>query len=221
MIAAVLIDLYETLISESGLHPTRASSLAASLGLDERAYRAEWKTRRPCVVRGKMSFAGALVEISQSLAGRVDMAAIRRIREGRIREKAAAFARVTTDVAAVVAELAGQGIGLAVISNGFEEDVLGWSRCSLAPRFGCTVFSYAEGIAKPNPEMYLRAVRRLGVQPATAVYIGDGADNELLGAEQAGLRAGRAAWFVDEAPQEGTWPKLTNRQDVLAFLAAG
>jgi FMN phosphatase YigB (HAD superfamily) len=69
--------------------------------------------------------------------------------------------------------------------------------------------------------MYLRAVRRLGVQPATAVYIGDGADNELLGAEQAGLRAGRAAWFVDEAPQEGTWPKLTNRQDVLAFLAAG
>ena len=41
MIAALLFDLYETLVSESGLHPARASSLAAALGLD--AFRAEWR----------------------------------------------------------------------------------------------------------------------------------------------------------------------------------
>jgi putative hydrolase of the HAD superfamily len=221
MIGAVLFDLYDTLITESGLHPTRASSLATVLGLDDEAYRIEWKNRRPSVIRGELSLADALAGISQSLAGRADIAAIDGIRQRRMREKAAAFARVDADVAALVAALADRGIGLAVVSNGFEEDVFGWSLCSLAPHFDCTVFSYAEGIAKPDPEMYLRTVRRLGVEPGAAVYIGDGADNELLGAEQAGLRAGRAAWFVAEAPQAATWAELKTPEDVLAFLRAG
>lgn len=43
MIEAVLFDLFETLITESGLAPTRASSLARVLGVEETRYRAEWK----------------------------------------------------------------------------------------------------------------------------------------------------------------------------------
>jgi len=34
MISAVLFDLYETLITESVIRPTRASSLAPTLGLE-------------------------------------------------------------------------------------------------------------------------------------------------------------------------------------------
>jgi len=221
MIGAVLFDLYETLITESGLRPTRASSLATVLGLDDEAYRVEWKKRRPSVVRGELSLVDALAGISRSLAGRADIAAIDGIRQRRIREKAAAFARVDADVAVLVAALADRGIRLGVVSNGFEEDLRGWWQCSLAPQFDCTVFSYVEGIAKPDPEMYLRAARRLGVDPNVAAYIGNGADNELLGAEQAGLRAGRAAWFVAQAPQAGTCAELTTSEDVLAFLRAG
>ena len=61
MITAVLFDLFETLITESGIQATRASSLATTLGLEKDAYRKEWKMRRPSIVRGQMSFAEALM----------------------------------------------------------------------------------------------------------------------------------------------------------------
>lgn len=221
MIAAAIFDLYETLITESGLRPTRASSLAPALGLDEHAYRAEWKKRRPRIVRGEMSFVDALAEISESLAGRVDVATIHRISEERMREKAVVYADIDDSVRTLVAGLDRRGIGLAVISNGFDEDVAGWPRCSLAPSFQCAVFSCAEHVAKPDPDIYLRALHRLGATPSAAVYIGDGGDDELVGAERAGLRAGRAAWFVREAPRQATWPELTNAEDVLKFIDAG
>ncbi len=221
MITTVLFDLYETLVTESAIRPTRASSLADALGLEENAYRAEWRKRRPRIVRGEISFADALAEISRFLIGRVDVAKIHRIRQERIREKAAVYAQIDKDVDALVAMLAGQSINLAVISNGFQEDVVGWSRCSLAPRFHCTVFSCEEHVTKPDPEIYLRAVHRLDAKPAATVYIGDGAEDELVGAERAGLRPGRASWYVRNAPQKGTWPELTNCEDVLKFVEAG
>src|SRR5213083_3401687 len=119
MITAVLFDLFETLITESGIKPTRASSLATTLGLEKDAYRKEWKARRPCVVRGQMSFAEALTEISQTLIGSADQAAIQSICQQRIREKAAAYAQIHDEVAALVTSLARRSVGLAVISNGF------------------------------------------------------------------------------------------------------
>jgi putative hydrolase of the HAD superfamily len=221
MIKAVLFDLFETLITESELQPTRASSLAGTLGLEEDAYRAEWKARRPNVVLGQVSFANALTAISQTLIGSADMVAVQRICQQRVREKAAAYAQIDTEVRALVSDLTRRGIRLAVISNGFKEDVLAWPHCSLAREFQCTVFSSAEGIAKPDPEIYLRATRRLGVRPATAVYIGDGADDELAGAERAGLRACRAAWFVRKPPRNVTYPELTSCPDVLKLVADG
>jgi phosphoserine phosphatase len=132
MRAAVVFDLYETLITESGIQPTRASALAKILGLEEKAYLTEWKERRPLVVRGTLSFADALTEISRALIGRADLATIHRICEQRVGEKAVAYARIDDNVASLVTALTGVGIKLAVISNGFEEDVVGWARCSLA-----------------------------------------------------------------------------------------
>jgi len=35
-----------------------------------------------------------------------------------------------------------------------------------------------------NPEIYLKATRALRVEPEMAVFIGDGGDNELAGAER-------------------------------------
>jgi HAD superfamily hydrolase (TIGR01509 family) len=221
MIKAVLFDLYETLITESHVAPTRASSLGHALGLERQAYRAEWRARRPRIVLGELSFADALTEISQTLVGTVDTAAVQRICQQRSREKAAAFAHPDDQVMTLVTDLGRRGIGLGVVSNGFREDVLPWTDCSLASAFGCTAFSCEDGVAKPDPEIYLRAMRRLGVQPQTTVYIGDGGDNELTGAEQAGLRAFRATWFVRSSSRALPWPELATCGDVLKLVAAG
>jgi putative hydrolase of the HAD superfamily len=221
MINAVLFDLFETLITESHLRPTRASSLGPSLGLERDAYRKEWKARRPRIVVGTLSFADALTEVSEALAGTASKIAIQDIRQQRIREKAAAYADVDNQLVTLVTELARRGVRLGVISNGFKEDVLGWPDCSLAPLIQCTVFSCEEGVAKPDPEIYLRAVRRLGARPENTVYIGDGGDHELAGAEEAGLRACRAAWFVPASPDPRPWPELARCVDVLNLVAAG
>jgi putative hydrolase of the HAD superfamily len=218
VIHAVVFDLYETLITESGIQTTRAGSLAATLGLERDAYRREWKARRPDVVRGRMSFAAALMEISATLNGNVDEEVVRRVCEQRIREKAVAYAQVHEEVAALVTTLSRRGVRLAVVSNGFKEDVIGWADWALADKFACTVFSYAERVAKPDPEIYRRAIQQLDVEPAAAAYIGDGADEELAGAAQAGLRAGRAAWFVPHSSRQGTWPELPDCQDALRFV---
>lgn len=221
MIEAVLFDLFETLITESGLAPTRASSLAAALGVDETRYRAEWKARRPLVVLGQMSFAAALTEICEIVTGRADALAIERIREQRVREKAKAYGRIDNEVTALVSDLASRGVRLGVVSNGFAEDVLAWSTCPLAHRFQSTVFSCAEGVAKPDPEIYLRAVRRLNAHPATTLFIGDGGDDELVGAERVGLRACRAAWFAKTLPAMVSRPELTGPADALKLIADG
>jgi putative hydrolase of the HAD superfamily len=221
VIKAVLFDLYETLITESHAAPTRASSLAPALGLERQAYRAAWKARRPRIVVGELSFADALTEISRTLAGTVDATAVQRICQQRMSEKAEACARIDDQVRTLITQLASRHIRLGVISNGFKEDVLPWSDCSLAPAFQCAVFSCDEGVAKPDPEIYRRALHRMGVQPDATVYIGDGGDNELAGAEQAGLRACRAAWFVRSLSPTLPWREFTSCGELLEFVDAG
>ena len=110
VIKAVLFDLFETLVTESHVAPTRASSLAPALGLERQAYRPEWKARRPRIVVGALSFADALMEISQTLAGTVDAAAVHAICEQRIREKVDAFARIDDQIKTLIAGLADRHI---------------------------------------------------------------------------------------------------------------
>jgi HAD superfamily hydrolase (TIGR01509 family) len=195
MVRAVLFDLFETLVTESGTQPTRASRLGGALGLDSEAFRIQWKTRRPRVVLGELSFGEALAEISCLLTGSVNSAAVRRVCAQRIREKALAFAKIDPYVSALIGRLRTRGVSLAVISNCFAEDVAAWPAWPLARDFQCSVFSYVAGMAKPDPAIYLTATRALDVEPEDAMFIGDGGDDELVGAGRAGLRVCRADWF--------------------------
>jgi hypothetical protein len=58
-------------------------------GTDDKGYRAEWKVRRPLIVRGQRSFADALTDISETLVGRADPETVQNISQQRISEKAA------------------------------------------------------------------------------------------------------------------------------------
>jgi len=73
-----------------------------------------------------------------------------------------------------------------------------------------------------EPRIYSEGLRRVGVDPAEALFVGDGGDDELLGAERAGLRAAQATWFrgnVCGVPS-GT-PRLSSWEAVLQFVTAG
>jgi putative hydrolase of the HAD superfamily len=171
------------------------------------------------VRRGEISFTAALTEIAQAVGARVDPALVERLRQQRIEEKADVYERVSVEIRTLVDSLANRGVALAVISNGFDEEAVAWRASRFSRSFPCSIFSSSEGVAKPDPAIYRRALDRMGVDPDKTVYVGDGGDHELEGAERAGLRAWRAAWFVRDPPGGTcTAPELTAPAQVLRAL---
>jgi putative hydrolase of the HAD superfamily len=205
MVKAVLFDLFETLITESGTPPPGVSSLAAGLGCERDAFRRQWKALRPAVMVGRLSFRQALSDITTSLGSPAEEVTLQHLCEERVRTKAEHFDQIEHQVLMTIDCLRSRGIRLGVVSNSLAEDVAAWPRSSLASRFDCTVFSFEVGLAKPDPEIYREATRRLQVDVSRTWFIGDGGDDELSGAEQAGLRPFRAIWFL------GRWPRLREK----------
>lgn len=222
MIAAVLFDLYETLVTERDTTPVRASSLGERLGLDGTAFRKAWKPHRSRVIRGEVTFADALAEVGSSLGSTLNPAVVHRLCEERSREKSGLFGRFDPEALSCLRRLHERGLKLAVVSNCFAEDVRAWPDCGVVRWFDASVFSFDIGAAKPEPGIYLEATRRLRVEPGNAVFVGDGGDDELPGAERAGLRPAQAAWFRGElASLPPHIPRLSSWQAVLELVAAG
>lgn len=200
MFDAVTFDLFETLISESGATPERASSLADRLGLESTAYRTEWKRRRRDVVLGRCTLRDALAETTRAVGGDPHHPAIDAYCADRVAVKASQLRSVEPAVLRMLHELRSRGLMLALISNCFAEDVAGWSSSPLAPLFDESVFSCAVGLAKPDPRIYEHTCALLNLRPARVLFVGDGGDDELAGAERAGLHSRRALWYLTRWP---------------------
>ncbi|MGB1088329.1 MAG: HAD family hydrolase, partial [Alphaproteobacteria bacterium] len=94
------------------------------------------------------------------------------------------------DALDVLAHFRDRGLKLGLITNGAPDtqqpkiDLL-----NLAPHFDHMVISGALGIAKPDAAIFGHMLNRLGVNPADAAYVGDSPENDVVGAQQAGLTA--------------------------------
>ena len=220
MFKAVVFDLFGTLVTQSGTVVPRAGALGESLGLDAIAYRREWKQLRPLVLLGRLTFQQALLEIGARL--RVEIAAerVQHACDERARANAQVFQKIDPEIVAMTRDLHGRAVQLAAISNCVAEDVRAWPQSVFARAFGCAVFSFAVHMVKPDPQIYLEALLRLGVDPADALYIGDGGDDELAGAERAGLRAAQATWYVSRT-LAATVVQLSSPTEVVRLLAEG
>jgi HAD superfamily hydrolase (TIGR01509 family) len=222
MVRAVLFDLFETLITESRTRPAGVSRLAPELGCEREAFRREWKALRPTVTIGQVSFREALGDITTRLGGHAEDVTVQRVCNQRIRAKAEPFEQIEHQLLIMIDYLRSRNLRLGVISNCFAEDVAAWPKCSLAPRFDSTVFSFEVGLAKPDPEIYREATRRLGVDVSETWFIGDGGHEELLGAERAGIRAFRAIWFLRRWPHFREAPcfaaSLTTVEEVVSLV---
>ena len=59
----------------------------------------------------------------------------------------------------------------------------------LAPLFDTILISDAEGISKPDPHIFHRALERLNTSPARSVFVGDHPEVDVAGARAAGMQA--------------------------------
>ena len=222
MVKAVLFDLFETLITESRTRPSGVSSLAPTFGCERDAFRRQWKALRPAVTTGRLSFRQALSDITTILGSPTRDLTLQQLCDQRVRTKAEPFSQIEHQVLDMIDGLRNRGIRLGVVSNCFAEDVVAWPDSSLASRFDCTVFSFEVGLAKPDPEIFREAARRLQVDVSQAWFVGDGADEELSGAEQAGFRPFRALWFLRRWPhfkeEPGSTADVVTVEDIVSLV---
>jgi putative hydrolase of the HAD superfamily len=60
---------------------------------------------------------------------------------------------------------------------------------ALSPMFDTVLISEAEGIHKPDPQIFHRALERLNANPGQGVFVGDHPEVDVAGAKAAGMRA--------------------------------
>ena len=85
-----------------------------------------------------------------------------------------------------------EGYTLAVVSNTMRTPGATLRKLleqlGLLRYFAHTVFSDEVGVRKPDPAIFLRALRAIGGEPATSIHVGDDGQLDVGGARAAGMR---------------------------------
>lgn len=116
--------------------------------------------------------------------------------------------RLFDDVVGCLAALRADGLALAVVSNSDgPHQRAKLAAAGLEGAFDAVVVSGEVGVAKPAPEIFLRAGSELGVVPAEMVHVGDKLDTDARGARDAGLHG---VW-LDRAGVGGALPERVHR----------
>jgi FMN phosphatase YigB (HAD superfamily) len=110
------------------------------------------------------------------------------------------------DVVPCLDALRAAGYRLGVIANQPSQVRTGIARDGLAPYFEIWGVSEDLGVQKPDPQLFVESVATAGVEPSTAVMIGDRLDYDVRPAKAAGMRT---VWVLrGEAPDEPTLEQL-------------
>lgn len=96
---------------------------------------------------------------------------------------------VFPEVPATLRALRSRGLSLAVISN-WDHRLPGvLEELALAPFFDAVVYSAREGVEKPHPQIFERALAELGREPAEVLHVGDRLREDVEGALAMGMEA--------------------------------
>ncbi len=119
------------------------------------------------------------------------------------------------DVKETVLELNRRGYRLGIIANTITEtEIPDWIESDgLTGYFQAVVLSSKVRNRKPGPEIYWEAARRIGVEPARCVYVGDNPLRDVEGTRRAGF--GMIIILMDEAKKKREPPTGDNMPDVI------
>ncbi|HEV8461628.1 MAG TPA: HAD-IA family hydrolase [Gaiellaceae bacterium] len=205
MIDAVLFDWNNTLVQFTWDDDLVVFAHAAALGRDDPEFTARW---REAVLGGvpKRPYSEILREL-----GVEDTDAFIDAEHAVWRP---AFG-VLESAQALLDSLRRRGIKTGIVANSWpdpgrvlREDVESYGLASL---LDVVVFSDDLGVSKPDPEIFLHALRTIGVEPEAAMYVGDGLVNDVQGAARVGMTTVQALWFVADQTLVGVEP------DFMAF----
>jgi putative hydrolase of the HAD superfamily len=180
-VRAVIFDLWDTLVLYDVEH-SRATErrIAERLGTDPDQFHRVWRESRS--ERDGGSLADSFRSVGATAELLPELLDLRRnaFREAAVPQEGALE---------TLRELRERGLRLGMISVCSEEVAELWEETPFAGLFDSTVFSCSVGFRKPDPAIYQLALDELDVEPGEAIFVGDGANDELAGAERVGMRA--------------------------------
>lgn len=187
--AAILFDLWGTLVP--GIPPpvrdAVSREMAADLHVDPSAFAAAFgDSYRERFTGAFGSLEETVLALARRCGGEPDSAGVARA-AGRRLDLTRTLLRSDRATLAVLDELRSRGLPLALVSDSSAETPALWLDSPLSERVSVTAFSCLVGVRKPDPAIYLYAVRRLGVDPRQCLYVGDGGGGELSGAAALGM----------------------------------
>ncbi len=198
---AVIFDLWDTLVAwPADDWSVVTQRTRALLELDEAEFDKFWRGSNK--LRSTRPMRQALVELGVADGVVEDLLDVRR--------------QFTRDVLVPIpgaletlAELREREIRVGLISVCTDEVPALWPDSPFADRFDSSVFSCSVGLAKPDPRIYHLACDELGVAPEDSIFVGDGANDELAGAEAVGMKA---VLFIPPGRDEPFWPEVRDWQ---------
>jgi len=195
VIRAVVFDLWDTLVRFDTARSREFSDLVARwLDRDAESFDRRWRDGR------EQRELGSLADYLRALD--VDARVIDEIVDAR-RDWARAALVPETGVVDTLVELRGRGLRTGLLSVCSDDVPAAWPETPLHGLFDTEVFSCSVGLRKPDPRIYRLTCDRLGVEPFEAMFVGDGANDELAGAERVGM------WsvLIHRAGEEPIWPE--------------
>jgi putative hydrolase of the HAD superfamily len=181
---AIIFDLWQTLVPWNLDEASRFyARMADAVGAEPDRFREAWFEGR------KSREIGPIADHLRQIFGELgiernvdDLLAMRR-------DWTKTSLRPRPDALPTLDELRRRGHLLGMISVCAQEVPQVWDETPLGGKFDATVFSCEVGVSKPDPRIYEIACERLRVEPADCLFVGDGANDELPGAERAGMSA--------------------------------
>ena len=96
---------------------------------------------------------------------------------------------VPADVVPALRRLRASGRKLVVVSNANGRMRGALDRVGILPHVDLVIDSHEEGVEKPDPRIFQRALERIGARADATVHVGDLFHTDVVGARAAGLRA--------------------------------
>lgn len=195
---AVVFDLWETLVRwDREAAASMLDAVAARSGLEPDEFRRRWDARdNPRYVgpiRDALRGAGVADDALEDVFS--------------LRLAYSRKALVPDDgVVETLRTLRERGLRVGLITVCSEEVEVLFPETALAGLFDVEVFSNAVALSKPDPRIYLHCCELLGVEPKDAMFVGDGANDELAGARRVGMEA----VLIHREGEELLWPDLAD-----------
>ncbi len=218
---AVLFDLGGTLVDYHDFAHWCETARRCFVDVDEEDLaHAFFEVERATDLRERVSYTEFWRQVLAAASDReVESAAAGRFIE-LLRERPG-FARLYSDTRRCLQDLRAQGLRLGVISNSSSEahvrSIL--HENGILPFFERVVSSGTEGVEKPNPEIFHRALARMKLAPAEVFYVGNLAFSDAQAAREAGLGAvwlNRAGTGMSVEP-----PEITSLLELPLWLRQG